>query len=127
MPFCPFPYSLFPILHSPNKNKMNFLEEIKDRILVGDGAMGTYLLTRGVGPGRNFEALSLTDPAVVRAVHQEYVAAGADLIETNTFGANRVRLRPAGYGRQAAKINRAAARLAREAAGDKVLVAGAVG
>ncbi len=106
---------------------MNFLEEIKDRILVGDGAMGTYLLTRGVGPGRNFEALSLTDPAVVRAVHQEYVAAGADLIETNTFGANRLRLRAAGYGRQAAKINRAAVRLAREAAGDKVLVAGAVG
>ncbi len=106
---------------------MNFLEEIKNRVLVGDGAMGTYLLTRGVGPGRNFEALCLTDPAVVRAVHQEYVSAGADLIETNTFGANRFRLQAAGYGRQAAKINRAAARLAREAAGDKVLVAGAVG
>ncbi len=106
---------------------MNFIEEIKSHILVGDGAMGTYLLARGIGPGRNFEALCLTDPAVVRTVHQEYVAAGADLIETNTFGANRVRLRPAGYGRQAAKINRAAAELARSAAGDKVLVAGAVG
>jgi len=72
---------------------VNFIEEIKSHILVGDGAMGTYLLARGIGPGRNFEALCLTDPAVVRTVHQEYVAAGADLIETNTFGANRVRLR----------------------------------
>lgn len=106
---------------------MNFIEEIKDRVLVGDGAMGTYLLSRGVGPGRNFEALCLTDPAVVRTVHQEYVAAGADLIETNTFGANRFRLRSAGYGRQAAKINRAAAALARQSAGEGTLVAGAVG
>ncbi len=106
---------------------MNFIEEIKARVLVGDGAMGTYLLSRGVNPGRNFEALCLTDPGLVRTVHQEYVSAGADLIETNTFGANRFRLRPAGYGRQAAKINRAAAGLAREAAGERVLVAGAVG
>lgn len=106
---------------------MNFIEEIKTRVLVGDGAMGTYLLSRGVGPGQNFEALCLTDPAMVRAVHQEYVAAGADLIETNTFGANRFRLRSAGYARQAAKINRTAAKLAREAAGEEVLVAGAVG
>lgn len=106
---------------------MNFIEEIKSRILLGDGAMGTYLLARGVSPGQNFEALCLTDPELIRTVHREYAAAGADLIETNTFGANRIRLRPAGYGRQAAKINRAAAELARSAAGEAVLVAGAVG
>lgn len=106
---------------------MNFIEEIGNRILVGDGAMGTYLLARGVSPGQNFEALCLTDPELIRSVHREYVAAGADLIETNTFGANRIRLRPAGYGRQAARINREAAQLARSAAGDAVLVAGAVG
>ena len=105
----------------------DFLQAIQDRVLVGDGAMGTLLLSRGIRPQQVFETLSLTDPAAVRAVHEEYIAAGADLIETNTFGANRFRLAAAGYQNQAGRINRAAARLARQAAGDDILVAGAVG
>ncbi len=106
---------------------MNFIKTLRERVLLGDGAMGTFLLSKGIRPQQTFEALSLTDPAIIRGVHEEYVAAGADLIETNSFGANRLRLAAAGYGSQAARINRAAAELARAAAGDKLFVAGSVG
>ncbi|MDP8214891.1 MAG: bifunctional homocysteine S-methyltransferase/methylenetetrahydrofolate reductase [Candidatus Euphemobacter frigidus] len=106
---------------------MTFIETVQERVLVGDGAMGTLLLSKGIRPQQSFEALCLTEPAVIRAVHEEYITAGADLIETNTFGANRFRLIAAGYERQVKKINRAAATLAREAAGDNIFVAGSVG
>lgn len=107
--------------------KSSFLEAIKERILIGDGAMGTLLLSKGIRPQQSFETLSLTDPAVIKSVHEEYIAAGAELIETNTFGANRFRLMAAGYEHQARRINKAAAELARTAAGDDIFVAGAVG
>jgi len=107
--------------------KQLFIEAIKERVLIGDGAMGTLLLSKGIRPQQSFEALSLTEPAIIKAIHEEYIAAGADLIETNTFGANRFRLVAAGYERQVAKINKAAAELARAAAGDDIFVAGSVG
>ncbi len=83
--------------------KQLFIEAIKERVLIGDGAMGTLLLSKGIRPQQSFEALSLTEPAIIKAIHEEYIAAGADLIETNTFGANRFRLVAAGYERQVAE------------------------
>jgi homocysteine S-methyltransferase len=95
-----------------------------------DGAMGTELLARGVGPGRCLEELNLTEPALVGRVHRDYIAAGADVIETNTFQANRFGLGEHYLERQVGEVNRAGARLAveaRNASGRPVLVAGSVG
>jgi methionine synthase I (cobalamin-dependent)/5,10-methylenetetrahydrofolate reductase len=104
-----------------------FLEAINDRVLVCDGAMGTMLYTKGVFINRCFDALNLTQPDVVSDVHQDYVRAGADVIETNTFGANRVKLRAFGLSDKIAEINREGARLARQAANGRAWVAGAIG
>src|SRR3989338_1448426 len=104
-----------------------FLEVIDDRVLVCDGAMGTMLYAKGVFINRCFDALNLTDPARVAEVHQEYVRAGADVIETNTFGANRVKLRGFGLADRLREITIEGARLARHAAGAEVYAAGAIG
>lgn len=98
-----------------------------DDILVCDGAMGTMLYSRGVFINQCYDELSVRAPELVRGVHEEYVRAGAELLETNSFGANRARLAQYGLEGQVEAINVAAARLARAAAGDGVLVAGAVG
>ena len=89
--------------------------------------MGTVLYARGVFINRCFDALNLQEPDMVSEVHQDYVRAGADLIETNTFGANRIKLRAFGLADRLADINVAGARLARAAARDRVYVAGAIG
>jgi homocysteine S-methyltransferase len=104
-----------------------FLDALDDRVLVCDGAMGTLLYAQGVFINRCFDQLNLTDPQRVAAVHEDYVRAGADVIETNTFGANRVKLRAFGLADETADINRAGAQLARKAAGNRVYVAGAIG
>ncbi len=96
-------------------------------MLVCDGAMGTMLYARGVFINRCFDSLNIMAPDTVMEVHQDYVRAGADVLETNTFGANRVKLRSFGLGDKVAEINREAARLARRAARDQVYVAGAIG
>lgn len=89
--------------------------------------MGTLLYARGVFINQCFDALNLSDPDRVLAVHQEYVEAGADVIETNTFGANRIKLRGFGLADSLHEINVGGARLARAAAGDRAYVAGAIG
>jgi homocysteine S-methyltransferase len=104
-----------------------FLERISAGLIVGDGAMGTLLYNRGIPLGHSFEAFNLSRPEQVLAVHRDYVAAGAQLLESNTFAANRLTLAPLGLDGQVAAINAAGVRLARQAAGTDRLVAGAVG
>ena len=89
--------------------------------------MGTMLYAKGVFINRSFDALNLTQPDLVCEVHKEYVRAGADVIETNTFGANRIKLDAFGLGDKLREINAAGARIARQAARDAVYVAGAIG
>src|SRR6266851_5490818 len=107
---------------------MDLLEELQLRIVCGDGAMGTLLLDRGVPVDRCLEELCVSEPDRIRAIHDEYVAAGARVIETNTFGANAVRLARFGFEHRVAEINKEAVRIAQRAArGRNVCVAGSVG
>ena len=100
------------------------------QVLVCDGAMGTLLHAGGVSLDRSLPELNLSRAERVRAIHRAYIAAGADVIETNTFGASRIRLARYGLAGQASDLNRAGARLAREArdeaGGSDVLVAGSI-
>ena len=106
----------------------NFRELLdSDSVYVFDGAMGTRLYDKGIYINRSYDELNLTAADLVREVHEEYVRAGADIIETNSFGATRHKLQPYGLESRLREINIAAARLAREAAGDKAFVAGAIG
>src|SRR5439155_15578600 len=104
-----------------------FLAALDDRVLVCDGAMGTMLYAKGVFINKSFEALNLTQPDLVAEVHQEYVRAGADIIETNTFGANRIKLGPFGVADKLHGINVQGAKIARHAAREQAYVAGAIG
>jgi methionine synthase / methylenetetrahydrofolate reductase (NADH) len=105
----------------------SFLEAIGKRVLVCDGAMGTQLYAKGVFINRCFESLNISQADLVRSVHQEYLRAGADVLETNTFGANRIKLRAFGLSDSVRAINVAGARLAKSVAGDHTYVAGAIG
>src|SRR5215216_4988511 len=98
-----------------------------DHVTVFDGAMGTQLYAKGVYINRSYDELNLTHPDLVRAVHEEYVRAGAEVIETNTFTATAHKLQQYGLEGRLREINATAARLAREAAGGSCYVAGAVG
>ena len=107
-----------------------FLERLARGPLLCDGAMGTQLYGRGIDFDECFDALNLTQPDVVREIHQAYIDAGAEIIETNTYGANRFKLEPFGLADQVRKINQRGMKLAREAreiAGTNTLIAGAVG
>jgi len=104
-----------------------FLKAVDERVLVCDGAMGTMLYAKGVFINKSFDALNITQPDLVARVHQEYVWAGADIIETNTFGANRIKLASFGVAERLQEINEQGARIARQAAGDRAYVAGAIG
>jgi methionine synthase I (cobalamin-dependent)/5,10-methylenetetrahydrofolate reductase len=97
------------------------------RVHVCDGAMGTMLYGRGVFVNVCYDELSLKQPDLVRDIHREYVKAGAEIIETNTFGANPIKLAQYGLGADTERINEAAAKLAREAAGQRAAVVGAIG
>jgi len=104
-----------------------FLDALADRVLLCDGGMGTVLYGKGVYLNTCFDELNLTNPAIVKEVHREYVQSGVDIIETNTFGANRLKLRKYGLNDKVGDINRSGAAIAREEAGEAVLVAGSIG
>src|ERR1700753_3494147 len=104
------------------------------RNVLFDGAMGTSLYARGVFINRCFDELNLSQPELVRSVHEEYLQAGAEILETNTFGANALRLQRYGFADKVREINRAGAEIARKAVNQradkqssKAWVAGAVG
>src|SRR6202162_720019 len=98
-----------------------------DSLQIFDGAMGTMLYSKGIYINRSYDELNLVAPDLVREVHAEYVRAGADIIETNTYSATPHKLQPYGLEASLREINIKAAQIAREAAGPRVFVAGAVG
>src|SRR5215510_5623661 len=107
----------------------DFNERLKDSILIGDGAMGS-MLHEVVGTQRCFDELNTTEPEAVFRVHQAYIEAGAQIIETNTFGANRFKLATLGLGDEVQRLHSRGvkiAREAREAASREVLIAGSMG
>ncbi len=119
---------------SRDDHRMDARARFRDRLAAGpllaDGATGTLLLSRGIAQRAVLDELVATRPELIGAVHREYLAAGADIIETATFGANRVRLAPYGLGDQVGRLARRGAQLAREArdvAGREALVAGSIG
>ncbi|MCW5214770.1 homocysteine S-methyltransferase family protein, partial [Desulfobulbus sp. US5] len=91
------------------------------------GALGSYLFERGVERGRNLDLLNVQAPDIIFNAHEEYIRAGSQLIETNTFGANRFNLRESGAEERVEEINRAGAEIAVKAAGHQVYVAGSMG
>jgi homocysteine S-methyltransferase len=110
-----------------NSKASEFRAELANRVIVADGAMGSMLYAKGVFINRCYDELNLSAPALVKEIHEEYVRAGAEILETNTFGANRIRLGGYGFAEKLRAINHAGVRLAREAAGDQAFVAGSAG
>ena len=104
-----------------------FADAITERALVCDGAMGTMLYARGVFVNRSFDALNVSQSGLVEEIHRAYREAGAEVLETNTFGANRPRLESFDLGDKLEEINLEGVRLARQAAGGRAYVAGAIG
>jgi len=112
------------------RENMNLLETISNKTLLADGAMGTMLHARGVGFDKSFDELNLTNPAAVAEIHRAYIEAGAELIITNTFSANRFKLTKHGLQDDLVEINRAGVELAKRvvaASFKDVLIAGDVG
>lgn len=105
----------------------SFSEAIRNRILVFDGAMGTMIYTRGVYINQCYENLNLTKPDLIESIHAEYASAGADVLETNTFGANRLKLTAHGLGERTREINIKGVEIARRAAAGKQFIAGSIG
>lgn len=105
----------------------NLWDYIKDNILLFDGGMGTELYKRGIFINRCFDEMNLSNPKLVQQIHNEYIKAGADVIETNTFGANRFKLSSFQLKEKLYEINYQGAIIAKEVAGNDVLVAGSIG
>src|SRR5258708_3827775 len=104
-----------------------FLDRINSSVIVCDGAMGTMLYGKGIFINRCFDELNVSMPALIKEIHQAYVKAGAEILETNTFGANSFRLSAHGLVEKLRDINIAGVKLARQCAGEDILVGGAVG
>jgi len=105
----------------------SFLEALAQRVILFDGAMGTELYRRGVFINRSWDEVNLAQPELVREIHEGYLRAGAEVLTTNTFGANLPRLAPHGLADRHDEINAAAVRIAREVAQDRAWVAGSIG
>jgi len=105
----------------------DFLQAIHERVLVLDGAMGTLLQERGLQPGGCPEQMNLEAPEVVAGIHQDYATAGADILVSNTFGGNRIKLAHYGLASKAREINRRGVELARQAASGHGWVAASIG
>ncbi len=104
-----------------------FADLIKERTLLCDGAMGTMLQNAGIAAGKCPELLNVEDPDTIRSVHRAYIQAGADIIETNTFGGNPVKLSTYGLDNRTEELNRAAVKIALDAADGRALVGASIG
>jgi methionine synthase I (cobalamin-dependent)/5,10-methylenetetrahydrofolate reductase len=109
------------------RHMKSFRDRLRDEIIVFDGGVGTYLYEKGIFINTCFDELNLTNPDIVLQVHRDYVNAGADVIETNTYGANQFKLLPHGLEPKVYEINKRGAELAVTAANGAALVAGSVG
>src|SRR5712691_9948073 len=106
----------------------NFFERLKQSPVLGDGAMGTLLYAKGIFINRCYDELNVSQPELIRGIHHDYLQAGAEIVETNTFGGNSFRLARHSLADRVRDINFTGARLAREAAKSFDLwVAGSVG
>ena len=111
-------------------DRVEFRRRLAKRPYLLDGAMGTQLLANGVSPEQNLDSVNLSDPALVASIHRAYIDAGADIIETNTFGANRYKLAEHGLADKLVEINQTAVTIARrviKGSFKEVLLAGSVG
>ncbi|MEE9555444.1 MAG: homocysteine S-methyltransferase family protein, partial [candidate division Zixibacteria bacterium] len=109
---------------------LDFRKRLDKGALVCDGAMGTYLNQKGISYARSLDELCLSEPKLIGEIHREYIQAGAEIIETNTFGGNRFRLAGHGLADKVRDINLAGAKIAREAreiSGPDVFVGGSIG
>ncbi len=106
---------------------MHLLQMLQEKVVICDGAMGTLLYERGIAFDHPFEMVNLTRPELVEDVHKEYIQAGAQIVETNSYGANSFKLKEFGVEDRADEINAAAVKIAKKASEGKALVAGAVG
>ncbi|SFE33476.1 bifunctional homocysteine S-methyltransferase/methylenetetrahydrofolate reductase [Alteribacillus iranensis] len=104
---------------------MNILSELNERILVGDGAIGTFLYEQGYK--ESFEAMNLTSPDIIQSVHEQYVQAGADIIQSNTYAANRIKLEKYGLEDKVSLINREGVKIAKQAARPGTFVLATIG
>ncbi|MBI4224117.1 MAG: homocysteine S-methyltransferase family protein, partial [Deltaproteobacteria bacterium] len=104
-----------------------FLEALTEDGILGDGAMGTEIYARGIFINRSYDELNLSSPKLIRDIHSDYLNAGAQLLETNTFTANRLALAAYGFEKKVKEINRAGASIAKDAAKGQAYVAGSVG
>jgi len=110
------------------RTKIPFRERLLiNEVMVGDGAMGTYLYSKGFSFEKSFDELNLTNPDVIKRIHQEYLSAGSELIETNTYTANRFRLENFNLEKKLREINLKAVKIAVEASEGKAYIAGSVG
>src|SRR5580692_7027537 len=112
---------------SSPRPRRTFLDAAQHGVLTVDGAMGTQLYERGILFNACFEELNVTRPELVAKVHDDYIRAGAQVIETNTFGANALRLEKYGLQSRVRELNAAGVRIAREAAAGQAYVVGALG
>ncbi len=104
---------------------MDFRRELKERILIGDGAMGTLLYSRGID--NCYEELNCTEPDQIEAIHRAYLEAGADILQSNTYGANFHKLKRYGLEDEVSQINRQGIAIAKKVAKDKAFVFGTIG
>ena len=107
--------------------RLPFTEYIKDNLVLFDGAIGTQLYNKGIFINTCYDELNITRPKLISEIHQTYMEAGADVLETNTFGANRLKLQKHGLEDKIYEINNGGAKLAREVAGENIYVAGSIG